>query len=251
MKQFHLLSLLILMLSANAQVGIGTNSPNASAAVDITSTTQGFLPPRMTTAERDAVTLPAAGLMIFNTTNSELQVYNGSLWTTTNGSARSTLSVGHVYQGGIVAYILVSGDPGYDVYVPHGLIVASTNQNTGVPWCNGTFTTTGATGTAIGTGFVNTNMIITSQGTTSISDASGLARAHNGGGYSDWYLPSKDELHKLYLNKDAIGGFSTERYWSSSEIDLGYAWCQSFLNGFQQSFGKDQEGLYVRAVRAF
>jgi hypothetical protein len=58
----------------------GGSSPNASAIVDITSTTKGFLPPRMTTTQRDAISSPAAGLVIYNTTTSKLQVYT-TAWT--------------------------------------------------------------------------------------------------------------------------------------------------------------------------
>ena len=53
---------------------------DASAIVDIQSTTQGFLPPRMTTTERDAIASPAAGLMVYNTTTNKAQCYNGSTW---------------------------------------------------------------------------------------------------------------------------------------------------------------------------
>ena len=63
-----------------AGVGIGTASPNASAKVEIASTTQGFLPPRMTTIQRDAISSPAAGLTIYNTTVNCLQWWNGTLW---------------------------------------------------------------------------------------------------------------------------------------------------------------------------
>ena len=63
-----------------AGVGIGTTSPNASAKVEITSTTQGFLPPRMTTVQRDAIPSPAAGLTIYNTTVNCLQWWNGTSW---------------------------------------------------------------------------------------------------------------------------------------------------------------------------
>ena len=65
MKQFYLLSLLLLVLSVNAQIGIGTTTPNASAVLDITSTTQGLLLPRMTQAQRNVILTPAQGLMIF------------------------------------------------------------------------------------------------------------------------------------------------------------------------------------------
>jgi len=70
------------------------------------------------------------------------------------------------------------------------------------------------------------------------------------GGYSDWYLPSKDELDQLYLNRVAIGGFANLFYWSSTEFDNGGAWIQYFLNGNQFGNGK-YDNVVVRAVRAF
>jgi hypothetical protein len=63
-----------------AGVGINTSLPNASAQLDVTSTTKGFLPPRLTTAQRDAIASPAAGLTIYNTTVNCLQWWNGTLW---------------------------------------------------------------------------------------------------------------------------------------------------------------------------
>lgn len=69
-------------LTATGEFGIGTNSPSTKALVDMTSTTKGFLPPRMTTTQRDAITSPPAGLMIFNTTLSKLNVYSGTAWET-------------------------------------------------------------------------------------------------------------------------------------------------------------------------
>jgi len=50
-----------------AQIGIGTITPNASSALDVTSTTQGMLTPRMTTAQRTAITTPADGLIVYDT----------------------------------------------------------------------------------------------------------------------------------------------------------------------------------------
>ena len=70
------------------------------------------------------------------------------------------------------------------------------------------------------------------------------------GGYSDWYLPSKDELNLLYLNRTAIGGFADNDYWSSTEFDGNTAWSQSFVDGFQANYDKNYT-LYVRAIRAF
>jgi hypothetical protein len=62
-------------LTATGEVGIGTTSPSTKSVLDLTSTTKGFLPPRMTTAQRDAITSVPAGLMIYNTTTNKLNVY--------------------------------------------------------------------------------------------------------------------------------------------------------------------------------
>ncbi len=59
---------------------VGGSTPDASAKRQVDSTTQGFLPPRMTTTERDAITTPAAGLMVYNTTTNKAQCYNGTAW---------------------------------------------------------------------------------------------------------------------------------------------------------------------------
>ncbi len=63
---------------------LGT-SPDASAKLQIESTTQGFLPPRMDTAARDAIATPATGLQIFNTDSNQPEVYNGTIWTSMAG----------------------------------------------------------------------------------------------------------------------------------------------------------------------
>ena len=71
----------ILALDAvNERVGIGAIPSNASAILDITSTTKGILQPRMTTAQRDAISSPATGLMIYNTTTNKANFFNGTAW---------------------------------------------------------------------------------------------------------------------------------------------------------------------------
>ena len=64
-----------------AQVGIGTETPDPSAKLDITASDKGVLPPRLTTAERDNISNPAEGLAIYNTDNDRLESWNGSRWT--------------------------------------------------------------------------------------------------------------------------------------------------------------------------
>jgi hypothetical protein len=64
-----------------------------------------------------------------------------------------------------------------------------------------------------------------------------------------WRLPTKDELNLIYENKNVVGGFALNNYWSSTENDNYNAWSQSFGNGNQNNNGKDTT-RYVRAVRA-
>ncbi|MFT6846713.1 MAG: hypothetical protein ACJAYL_000516, partial [Cryomorphaceae bacterium] len=70
-------------------------------------------------------------------------------------------------------------------------------------------------------------------------------------GYSDWFLPSVNELNQLYINRVAIGGFSADLYWSSTEYNGVYAWTQSFANGIQFYAGVKYIEAKVRPVRAF
>ena len=84
-------------LALNAQVGIGTSTPNGSAILHLSSTGKGFLPPVMTTTNRDNISTPAPGLLIFNSTENKLNVNNGawySLPLSTSGAAGITLGAG-------------------------------------------------------------------------------------------------------------------------------------------------------------
>lgn len=73
-------------INSSGQLSAGTINADASAAFDLFSTTRGFLPPRMSTTQRDAITSPASGLVIYNTTDNRLEHYNGTAWTAGAGS---------------------------------------------------------------------------------------------------------------------------------------------------------------------
>ena len=233
----------LLQLCLYAQVGIGTATPDASAKVDIASTTQGFLPPRMTTTQRDAIAGPATGLTIYNTTIKAFQVYNGTAWFST------VHFIGESYGGGIVFYVYDNGQ--------HGLIAATADQSTGIQWYNGIVRYTGTTGDGLNAGAMNTALIVATQladnqtGNFAAKVCADYSVTVGGTTYGDWYLPSKHELNLLYLQKTVVGGFNNMGYyWSSSEFASLFAWYQDFYDGYQGYNIKDYT-FYVRAVRAF
>jgi Protein of unknown function (DUF1566) len=155
------------------------------------------------------------------------------------------IAIGAPYQGGIIAYVDGTG--------LHGLIAASSDQGL-APWGCLNTTISGADGTAIGTG--NQNTIDIMAGCTEAGIAARICSDLVLNGYNDWYLPSKDELNQLYINRVAIGGFNDpdQEYWSSSEgpvaQDGGSAWVQEIGSGFQVAIYKHTY-YAVRAVRSF
>ncbi len=252
MKYLFFSALLALSLSSFAQVGIGTPTPNAKAALDITSTTQGFLPPRMDSTQRTAITSPPAGLLVYQTNAVRgLYYYTGSLWTIVNASPCGyAIGQNNASLGGYIFYLDQSGC--------HGLVAAPTDQSIGIRWYAGTFTNTTAFASAVGGGDGNTNMIVYNQAGVHATYAAGLCYDLNSGGFSDWYLPSKYELNLMYKNigqgasvpNTNVAGFTNTYYWCSSEFDIQAAVLQYFSNGNLFNINKNFD-YAVRAVRAF
>ena len=132
-----------------------------------------------------------------------------------------------------------------------GLIAAPSDQSTFAEWgCYGT-SISGADGTAIGTG--NQNTIDIEAGCTTVGTAADICANYTDGTYSDWFLPSKDELNQMWLNLhlQGLGGFANNDYWSSTENGSSSAWYQYFTNGLQYVSNKGFNLVTVRAVRAF
>ncbi len=163
------------------------------------------------------------------------------------GKYEDAPALGSVFKGGIVAYLLQEGDPGYDPLLPRGLIAAKKDQSKGASWgCMGK--TVGATSNKVGGGKKNTDSILHATKEEDIAASICDELVHDG--YDDWYLPSKEELNILFLNKDIIGGFSKDGYWSSTEDDENTAWSQLFKDGKQLLLPKKQTPR-VRCVRSF
>ena len=116
-------------------------------------------------------------------------------------------------------------------------------------WWNGANILTGASGTTIGTGLANTNLIISKQGAGTY--AASICKNLTTGGYTDWYLPSINELNKLYINRLIIGGFTDNFYWSSSEYDSTMVQIEDFTDGSFGECGKNSFINHLRAVRSF
>ncbi|MEI6050789.1 MAG: DUF1566 domain-containing protein, partial [Bacteroidota bacterium] len=157
-----------------------------------------------------------------------------------NATGSSSLAIGDNYGGGIIFWLDASGQ--------HGLIAATADQSTGVAWTTFINTVSNAAKDGVNGGQTNTERIINQAGAGSY--AAQLCANYRDGNYADWYLPSKYELNLLYLQKDVVGGFANNFYWSSTEGSNIDASGQFFNVGAQYFFSKGNM-YYVRAVRAF
>lgn len=138
-----------LLFDNGVSVGAGTLTPDASAIFDLTSTTQGFLTPRMTTAQRNLIASPATGLMIYNTDTSLFEYWDGIAWQQIDSNATSE-------------WLLDGNTNGSEKYI-------GTNDTYDFPiWTDGNevarFTTTGALG--LGTTTPNVSSIFDATSTT-------------------------------------------------------------------------------------
>ena len=185
-------------------------------------------------------------------------------FTTTAASIMTLPTVGSSYGGGKVAYVYQNGDPGFSSSSIPVLIAANADQVGNLGGGTALWSISGASGIAqkvgligtsyqaLGAGLSNTNAIISAYGSGNY--AAKFARDYTDGTYNDWYLPSIDELGKLYLNRVAIGGFTTQYYWSSTEVEetptqiAGYSWSFSGA-GNDKHMDTKAWNMKIRAVR--
>ena len=264
MKKITLIALMLFTALGYAQVGINTNNPDASSALEIESTTGGILIPRLTETQRNAITAPAIGLMIYQTNGtSGFYFYDGAAWTKIDGVAGP--------QG-------TDGADGTD-----GVDGADGNDGaTGATGATGALGATGATG-ADGASYTQPTYLnntfyaelggyviqispngkhglvvaMQDQGFSNWYEASDIlsnASNHDADGkeFSDWRLPTKRELNLMYgvFISGNAANFDSYYYWSSTETDSDDAWFQDFYDGTQTNTNKFNS-FNVRAVRAF
>lgn len=134
------------------------------------------------------------------------------------GVTAQKVKVGDAYLGGVVAYLIQPGEPGYEKKHPHGLLAAKADAGKLVKW----------------------------------QEAINLAKEFRDGGFDDWRIPVKEDLLKLFNYKDLIAGFQVGNYWTSQlskEDDKG-AYLINFYNGYTYTEYMEN-AVYARFVRKF
>ena len=162
------LTVLPKLFSQNVSVNSTGNLPDTSAMLDVSSTTKGFLMPRMTTVQRDAITLPATGLTIFNTTVVAYQVNTGTsvapVWSTLNSGAGSVSSVSIASANGFAGTVATPAS------TP---VITLTTTVSGMVKGTGTILTSASPGSdySLGTASNTTGIVKSSTGTGALTTA--------------------------------------------------------------------------------
>lgn len=237
MRFFLSISAALTVLFTSPLIGNAQNAKPASEPASHADSAAVFLI-KKTTLERNAMSNPTAGTAIFNSTTRKVEIFNGKTW---KDPAPDQHYVGKPFQGGIIVYL--------DSTRQHGLITAPFDQHTAAQWVFFK-EQVGANEKNIGTGNRNTGIIAkNSKDSTIAANICNNLVLH---GYTDWFLPSIEELKLMYLNFTAkgLGNFLSNQYWSSSETDFNNAWIMNF------ALGTDTENnvvnsYAVRAVRYF
>jgi hypothetical protein len=162
--------------------------------------------------------------------------------------AANGLQIGAEYGGGNVIYVNNTKlTDRYSIEPGHCLIAMKTDSKGSVQWSAGKLIRVGTKSET--RGWFNTYKIVDAQNSQA-TYAAQLCSESSEGGFTDWYLPSKDELNLLFTNKRYIGGLIAGSYWSSTEYDKQAAWYQFFSDG-RQIYNSKFETSRVRCVRRY
>jgi hypothetical protein len=154
----------------------------------------------------------------------------------------ATYAAGDFVQGGLYTFT----DSGY------AYITAAVDQSSNAEWgCQGTLIAEGATPEAIGQGVINTATIVANCATAGI--AAKLADQLVLNSFSDWFLPSLEELLEMYTNlaSAGLGSFVNQSYWSSTQASATEAFTVDMNNGNANQHNKSQTNRHTRAMRRF
>jgi uncharacterized protein (TIGR02145 family) len=256
MKYFTIILFLYVKASTFAQTGIGTTTPHASAQLEVSSTTKGFLPPRLTTGQRDAIANPADGLIIYNTTTNTLEYKTASAWVSLISNPNGVNSGEMQYWDGSAWVVIPSSTndgailtvvDGIPTWVDGTQPVQSVTSSNGVIWMDRNL---GASQVATSTTDANSygdlyqwgrgtdgHQLRTSGTTTVLSSTDAPGHAYfitTGFSYGDWRSPQNDNLWQGVngLNNPCPNGYrlptvaewEAERAtWSSNEAAGAFA----------------------------
>jgi hypothetical protein len=166
-----------------------------------------------------------------------------------SGKLKNPYPIGSTGPGGGIVFYDAGSDLSWGRYMeaaPNTWYSGSADPN--LAWSGNTNTSV-STSTALGTGTTNTNNIIAQNNTAPRAATS--SRNYNGGSKTDWLLPSRVDLENLYAQRNVVGGFGGQFYWSSSQESAAiYAW---FIDFSGQGAGGElkSESLGVRPIRYF
>jgi len=231
--------------------GSGSNSYAPGATVTITANT----PPSGQQFTNWTVNSGGATLSNANSTTTTFTMPSNTVTVTANFSS-ITYNLGDTGPGGgKVFYYSAAGFTMTDTnQVCHYLEAAPANMEARLAWASSGYAATNISGTgmSIGTGRKNTALILATDANAPAAKACKDYRGPNN--LTDWFLPSENELRKLYENRSHIGGYNNFSHWSSSQGNSNnLAFDLNFANNYQQSNGKTKSSSdnWVRAIRAF
>jgi uncharacterized repeat protein (TIGR02543 family) len=191
------------------------------------------------------------GNKYYNADRTSATNWNKTANTTLYAQWSGTLNLGDTGPGGgkIFYYNENGFTMTYNNEVCHYLEAAPADMPTTLAWASsGYLSTNMPRSTDIGVGRNNTALI---RAMDANAPAAKACRDYSNGGMTDWFLPSRDELDQLYVNRAYVGNMTTNRYWSSSQgTNAINAWDHDFDSGYRGYTNKVNSN-YVRAVRAF